>query len=1367
PSVSLSSSVVDFGCVEDGASAAQTVKLVNSSPVEVVYQWDVDCGGNSVFSIRPASGTLLPHSHATLKALYRPTQPIAHHRRVACLILHREPVFLDLIGTCHSEHQKPAILKPEHLVLYKLHSPDALTAMQQDQNGHLDQQGVHSSTLNQRPDSAAVMSTMDPSSLPSSSSSQHVSVVPSELLFNHKTTSWLSTSCASSQSVSITNNTRGKLGLVWTVSRDSPFSVSPSLCDLAPLKSTSFRVTYEPKQLNSLHGAELECFAYSKDGHDAGEPPVSPPWCVTVRVIGHSFQPGKEHFLPCCTLKPPQVVFPAQSVVSHRTVLFQNDGDLPLTFCLDHSSIPAGTEFLFVEPSCGLIQPRDYQILTLRTAPSEESPKQGFNLRLQLNAAKLTREITVVSVVEKPCMSLEGGSSLYFQPTAVGSQTRRTHHIRNLSRVPIRFQWSIPEPDQELICVEPDGGELHPNESSVQTWCFSPPAEETYTLSPTLVFWPIQTDGSDESHLTLKVVGMGSQGSIEAEEAVLDVGEILVGSYRSFEVPLVNNSPCPVSFCLTVQQMLLDDGLAHDPQTVHSALQLDSERGTIPSHSTVQLRSIVRPHSQAQYLWNISYQTVDARGFVSSSPQTLCQVRAQGVFPTLQVMDACGGGSVARLSKMHLWKLFSLDSLNEHLLSSPSPAELMFRTPTRHSFRSSPSIFTKAMLDFNFSSATMNSNPSRFVLMFYNPGSIPVNWAFLFPEDQQIELEHWAVSGEFSSTELHQMKVQDNQLFSISPRSGTLLPGHRRAVHFSYSHDFSGTHRLPVVFKLSHGREILLNFHGVTVDRDAPFLHFASNTCVFTSVPTGDCSPPRQQVCELHNGGAVPVRYEVDTAALSQLQVDNFNHPLLCCLNPEGRVLPGKTTKLEWIFSPLEAKMYQMDVPIHIQGRDVTLVRFEGCGLDSRSNPLTSSDSKACAPCVQRVPFPGQVLFLSEDTVSLGHIPVCSQSSRTVFLTNVSYTDSVHYMWELPQQGDQQVQDSVQVVQIHPERGGLRPGECVLCALTFTSSDYPTVYQLDLVCQVSQEAELVGYRDALQRWEEERQRDEFTTTDQNVTESRRMLIDQEPPAAPASKGPPLRKYKTLPPICASSTYETVASICTKRTRAERRLQRETPTVWRRPDPPQPTLLHLAVTAHSHGRLEYCTHLPDQFNQRYRFLQSEKNQQPEKISVPAGPSTLTHGPDKDILVLTLTSLLRNILDDSAFVRSLIPLASKPHTYQPTETTSSHCASFPSSPRPPVCSTSSSPRASPQPPVLLSGDRQRTAGGSGAEAQRSPQAERVPADMTEDVLLSTLQNLMMEAVRGELVLTAHPHTVISPPASPRSRRTSEAVAEEHSV
>lgn len=71
-------------------------------------------------------------------------------------------------------------------------------------------------------------------------------------------------------------------------------------------------------------------------------------------------------------------------------------------------------------------------------------------------------------------------------------------------------------------------------------------------------------------------------------------------------------------------------------------------------------------------------------GCVTSLPQAVCEVRAKGVFPALQVIDVCSGGSVGRLSKVRLWKLFSLDSLNEYILSNPSPAELTDKTPTRH-----------------------------------------------------------------------------------------------------------------------------------------------------------------------------------------------------------------------------------------------------------------------------------------------------------------------------------------------------------------------------------------------------------------------------------------------------------------------------------------------------------------------------------------------------------------------------------------------------------------------------------------------------------------------------------------------------------
>lgn len=90
-------------------------------------------------------------------------------------------------------------------------------------------------------------------------------------------------------------------------------------------------------------------------------------------------------------------MFPALSVLSYRTALIQNCGDLPLTFCVDHSSDPALAEAVSVVPSCGLIQPGCHQILMLRTTPAEDRPKEGFSIHLQLNAAEYIKVYSVDS----------------------------------------------------------------------------------------------------------------------------------------------------------------------------------------------------------------------------------------------------------------------------------------------------------------------------------------------------------------------------------------------------------------------------------------------------------------------------------------------------------------------------------------------------------------------------------------------------------------------------------------------------------------------------------------------------------------------------------------------------------------------------------------------------------------------------------------------------------------------------------------------------------------------------------------------------------------------------------------------------------
>ncbi|KAF4109419.1 cilia- and flagella-associated protein 65 isoform X1 [Onychostoma macrolepis] len=1382
PIVSLNTSVLDFGCVEEDTEVTRNVQIINSSAVLAHYQFDVDTGSHSVFSIDKPCGSLPGSSKLTLRMKFRPYQPIAYHKTVTCLLLHREPLFLDLIGTCHSEQLKPAVLTPIHLSIYRMnllrgltcYPPDILNALLDDHKLKLDDSGAlliqeipaedtDKSTLlfdprspleeyfhvNSAPEAETeVDNTSNPSRFPT----PHVTVQPSELLFYDG---------PASKSVSITNHTKGKICLIWTHGAESPFSISPLSCELGPLKSTAFRVTYSPNQQNVFHAAQLECFNFYKvlrDHRNVEDRTLCPPWCLTVRVSGHSFQPGKEHFIPNFSLQHPKVVFPALRQVAYRSILLQNTGDLPLIFRLDPEECPS----VCVLPPSGLVPPGSYQILTFRCTPSPDHPA-SIPLLLHLNASpKHTQVLNVVAVAEKLSMSVEGNGSLFFQPTAMGSCSERTLRVKNLSRVPVEFKWRLCGSDQRVLTVLPDTDTLQPNESKVQKWSFAPIEEMMYSMKPSLTFWPVQMPQSKKSRLIIKAVGLASKGSLQAEHPVIDLGEVLVGSCKSFDVPLLNDSPCAVSFSLTTQQSVTVTGLPEDMTQDPLVLEMENVSRTIPADCRLPIRCTVKPARRAHYCWTISYHILNASGSGGGEPQSVCHVQAEGVYPTLEVMDARSCGSVEGLSKLQLWRLFNLDALNTYLRRDPSPSELTFRVPTRHSFQRCPSIFTSAMLDFSFSAAPLGSDPSSILLLFKNPGSILVEWSFLLPEDQQIELEYWAESGDFSPSELHLMKIQDHRLFSVSPHSGKLLPGQQRTVQFTYRHDFVGTDRLPVLLKLSHGREILMNFIGVTVERDRRYIYLSSNQHIFSPVAIGGFSPPKQ-VFELYNAGALPLRYHIDTTPLEELMEENFSHPVLQCLNPGGEVEPGHTALVEWIFSPLEAKTYSVDVPIHMVEGDSMFVTFEGQGFDEReAEPIQIQDGRITVPCTQRIPVPGQVVFLSEERVCFGDIPVGSHITRILFLTNVSHTDQVLYKWNGTSTECQQT------VKIRPESGRLAPEESVLCILTIQDSGSPTFYQQDLICEITLVKKLAQYHKDLRQWEEEteRQKYEFTITEKDLIQANQLdKCSQEGAVFEQKTG--TRKYKTLPPIRSSDQAESGSSV--RPSRAEQWAQQQTGQERRRrPEPPRPAILHLGVTARSHSLMEYRTHFPTQFNTHY----INRSRQPKLFQSGTGADLppLTLGPERDVITHVLTSLLQSLLDEPQFQQSLVEgdneqvpyfTQLRPAPARPTKTRPRSAAGNQSPVE--MSSVSSVTPAETYTGNCSTADRPKSE--CVQESLREVQEviktkvqesiRRLPefSDLVEDILLNTLQNLMMEAFLGELVLTTRPRIIALPPSSSR--------------
>lgn len=70
--------------------------------------------------------------------------------RVMWTLVSQDPLFLDLIGTCHSDNIKPVILRPQHLTWYRTHlargltlySPDILAAMLKEKKLERDENGA-------------------------------------------------------------------------------------------------------------------------------------------------------------------------------------------------------------------------------------------------------------------------------------------------------------------------------------------------------------------------------------------------------------------------------------------------------------------------------------------------------------------------------------------------------------------------------------------------------------------------------------------------------------------------------------------------------------------------------------------------------------------------------------------------------------------------------------------------------------------------------------------------------------------------------------------------------------------------------------------------------------------------------------------------------------------------------------------------------------------------------------------------------------------------------------------------------------------------------------------------------------------------
>ncbi|XP_062354395.1 cilia- and flagella-associated protein 65 [Cinclus cinclus] len=1278
PSVSLHQCSLDFDWVNLGESLMQTLKISNTSDVPAYYQFDIDCKG-SVFSLDRPCGVLEGTTTLTLKVIFRPTHPMNYHRRVVCLVHHQEPIYVDFFGTCHSDTAKPTTLQERHLSWYRtnmvrgltFYPPDILSVMLKDGKLQMDEKGAlmfpPEVSEDQPPKEYFEPNAMTEYFYDVVSSDQslfpaHVSVSPREYDFGccippHK---------AEPLSLCVTNHTKGNIIVVWTPNHGSAFQVHPKICDMPPLKSLTFYVFCKPTEVNSLYAAELEGFAFYKVMRHytniENDVTICPSWCLTVRLRAHTYEEKREHFIPQYILDVPKTFPPVVcGTDTYCSMLLSNTGTSLITFSVNSTACPS----VLVKPSSGHIIPGGHQIFFLSTHPVNTVFQQHV-LPLELNSyPAYTKKTVLQSCGQSLLLLLEGDGNLYFKPLHIGTSSTRMYTIKNCTRLPMVFTWRIRQSDSKILSVSPAAGILQPYEAMAQAWTFTPDKETKYLLrAMVFVKWkspdPLSPKGV---HYVLRVIGEGALGTIWAQKEHLDLGNVLVGDQKSCSIVLLNDGICTLNYILSVEQLITGPRAPEEVRSDPLALELEHSRGKIPARSKAFVQIKVRPARRLHYTWSIKYAlcTPRAADLVSTKAQPLCCIVATGVYPTLRIADACTTGIASSISKLHLWKLFSLDTLNEFLERDPAPGELTYKLPTRHSTCLIPPVYTPLLLDFDFGSAPVGSEPTLVMLLLENKGVVPVDWAFLFPSDQKINMEHWAENADFTPQELHQMRIEDNQVFSVSPKSGTLFPGQEKSVQLSHRHDFIGTDRLPVLLKISYGHEVLLTFSGVTVEHDQRYVHFASTKHLFAPIAVGRSHPPTQ-IYTLYNGGSMPVTFEVQLDSIVKMQEKNFQHPVFVCLTRRGEIPPGETGHIEWIFSPLEAKTYMVDVLIHILDGESTQITFQGVGYNPSiiGEAATSRHffSSAVIPGSAKLTVPGQAAILSHHRICLGNIPDCTKTGRLVFLNNISKSKAVAFTWQISS-------CKKNVLEIAPESGVAQPGESIPCFITLQPTRCPSFCRINLMCEVYIQESLVQYERDLHEWEKEKERQavEFTITEKDLGSKKKLtspsvrLSDSAQTENIPEPSAVIRKHKVLRPIKSHTTPSQPPG----HTKKGLLLDKDASQVWVKPEPPTPLLLHVDVSARSYAIEDFLSNFALDFP-RY-FLSRPFSPQPSESEFVDGSRdrnrmemepkwlSLAAASKQELEVVTdiLTGVIRSLLEDGRFQKSVRKIQDEPIPY----------------------------------------------------------------------------------------------------------------------
>ncbi|KAK9873353.1 hypothetical protein WA026_022158 [Henosepilachna vigintioctopunctata] len=848
------------------------------------------------------------------------------------------------------------------------------------------------------------------------------------------------------------NNLQRDISVKWCKDPDNVFFLLPEEMKIRADESGYFEVRFQPDFGDHMYCSTMSAQICWKIPTRPNTPVLKTssnkpteeeniPLIANLTLIGHTF-PQNQSWINSVEVIPHKVIFPACTPrqQSFATFMLKTDGHLPMLF----KFLPPKKSYIEVKPRMGMMRFTKFFVAKITTGDLPEVYQEDWRLEINGESQRYCH-VTFQGQSAIPSIVVGKANTITFNTTQPGCQDIITVPVINTSGYHLKI--NLVE-DHECFHSAPATLELYPNEEIQTTW--------TFTGKP---YVPLQS----EINCSMRVISNLNE---------------LIG--LPFGVSVIINAQCEYSqLCATPRYKDFGDipwGAILFPESGNDNRKADirilNSKGKLTPNDAAIIKLSFDATNDGENVVQIIYFTrlnENVEEVTNHSAVDLFSMRYNCIHPTIQIVE-CVEHTLGKIfSKLDVWNILRVNKINEQL-SVVKENEVKIIKLSLPFVECHEKVHRIRFVLSNTTKFDLNATLSRVRMCQCKTMEISKSLSF---RRKVFQCPH---------RNMLMMKLSDENIIGNSFQYLDIF------LNFNLTTD----EEIAYDMKLSKNRHIQFCFQMNIIPRDMQKLsvYNSNNFKKLANMFIGAKEPPFQTYW-LYNNTSKANSYQIVDEEFSRInEIEGF--PVFSCLNNKGVVPPFSSVVVLFRFHPIEAKKYQVTLPV-LLGHEKISLKLSGRGSYKYDNKLIQNlNNNIPKMSLNNGDFP---VTLSVDYMLVGVFPVWFTIYKLLYMRNVTKDRITEYTWQRCSIG------GVIEITVDKPSGILHPEETVGIILKIKSLENPTISTINLPCKIIDITQNELNQKSIQR-HAERQKyvDQFFVIDEKGTHTEENSYTIEPPS---------------------------------------------------------------------------------------------------------------------------------------------------------------------------------------------------------------------------------------------------------------------------